>query len=133
MFILYQQDLLEVSVEEALFRARRQEELAPYAEELVRGVNSRHEEIDSLLDRHLEEWELGRLGAVERAILRVAVFELMQGGDVPPAVAIDQAVEQAKRYCSDEAGALVNGVLGSLLLSLQGPEDLSSGGRGDDE
>ncbi len=133
MFILYQQDLLDIPTEEALCRAGRQEELAPYAEELVRGVSSRKEEIDGLLDRHLEEWELGRLGAVERAILRIAVFELMQGRDVPPAVAIDQAVEQAKRYCSDEAGALVNGVLASLLVFLQGPRDRSSGGRTEDK
>ncbi len=129
MFILYQQDLLGITLEEALSRVRRQEELAPYAEELVWGVNRRIEEIDALLGRHLEEWELGRLGTVERAILRLAVFELTRGGDVPPAVAIDQAVEQAKRYCSDEAGALVNGVLGSLLVSLQRPGDLPGGGR----
>ena len=58
-----------------------------------------------------------RLGVLERAILRLAVFELLWEPEVPPAVVIDEAVGSAKRFCSDEAGSLVNGVLGSVAGS----------------
>ena len=57
------------------------------------------------------------LGVLERAILRLAAYELLWAMDVPAAVVIDEAVELAKRFCSDEAGALVNGVLGSLIAA----------------
>lgn len=113
LFILYQQDLLGLPVDVALCRV--EDQVSEYAEVLVRGVDLHRLEIDSLLSRHLEAWELSRLGVMERAILRLATFELLHSADVPPAVVIDQAVEHAKRYCSNEAGALVNGVLGALL------------------
>jgi transcription antitermination protein NusB len=62
-------------------------------------------------------WSVDRLGVLERSILRLAVFELLWRDDVPAAVAIDEAVALTKRFCSDEAGALVNGVLGSLIAA----------------
>lgn len=96
-------------------------EADPYARGLVLGVAKNQGLVDELLERHLVGWTLGRLGILERSILRVAVYELLGETDVPSAVAINEAVALAKRYCSGEAGALVNGVLGSLLVS----EDLS--------
>lgn len=116
VFILYQQDLLELSATDALKR-RRASRLEPYTQGVVLGVAEHGAEIDALVERHLEGWELSRLGSLERSILRVAAFELLYGTDVPEPVAIDQAVESAKRFCSDEAGALINGVLGSLAAS----------------
>jgi transcription antitermination protein NusB len=116
VFILYQQDLLELSATDALKRGRASG-LEPYTQGVVLGVAEHGAEIDDLVERHLEGWELSRLGSLERSILRVAAFELLYGTDVPEPVAIDQAVESAKRFCSDEAGALINGVLGSLAAS----------------
>jgi N utilization substance protein B len=116
MFILYQQDLLNLPLA-AVLQRMEDEQLAPYAEELVRGVDQHRDEIDSLLGDHLQDWELDRLGVLERAILRLATFELLYEPQTPKAVVIDQAVEQAKRYCCEEAGALVNGVLGALVES----------------
>jgi N utilization substance protein B len=72
-----------------------------------------------VLDKHVEGWSLQRLGVLERAILRLAAFELLWEPDLPSAVAIDEAVETAKRFCSDEAGSLINGVLGSVAGSVR--------------
>jgi N utilization substance protein B len=111
--VLYQQDLLRLGTEEALARST---ETTPddYAVKLVRGVGQYRDEIDDVLGRNVEGWSLQRLGVLERAILRLATYELLREPDVPSAVVIDEAVESAKRFCSDEAGSLVNGVLGAV-------------------
>jgi transcription antitermination protein NusB len=113
VFILYQQDLLRLSAEAALERAG-EEQVDGYARAVVQGVAADSDSIETLLSSHLAGWSLDRLGVLERAILRVAAFELLRRPDVPEAVVIDQAVELAKRFCSAEAGALVNGILGSM-------------------
>lgn len=113
VFALYQKDLLNISADSALERYRG-ESTDPYVLELVHGVSARQDEIDELLREHISGWSVQRLGTLERAILRVATYEMMWKQDVPAAVAIDEAVVLAKKFCSDEAGALVNGVLGSL-------------------
>jgi transcription antitermination protein NusB len=116
VFILYQQDLLGLSAEAALGRVES-EELGEYARALVLGVAENREEVDGLLAEHVTGWSLDRLGVLERAILRVAVYELLRQSEVPKAVVIDQAVGLAKRFCSEEAGALVNGILGSVAAA----------------
>jgi N utilization substance protein B len=133
VFVLYQQDLLGLTPNAALTRARRSAEgkrpiearggpVDEYTASLVEGVGEHRQEIDDLLGKHLEGWSVQRLGVLERAILRVAAFELVWEPDVPAAVVIDEAVESAKRFCSDEAGSLINGVLGSLSGSVRGQE-----------
>ena len=112
VFVLYQQDLLKLGTEAALGRVQ-DDDLDEYAKSLVRGVSSDGSAVDSLLDMNLSGWSLGRLGVLERAILRVAAYELLEEPEVPVAVAVDEAVNLAKRFCSAEAGALVNGILGS--------------------
>lgn len=114
VFVLYQRDLLNLTVEGAFARAADAGGLAPYAESLVRGVDTHAGDIDAILSTNLSGWTLDRLGILERSILRLAVYEMLWESEVPRAVAIDEAVELAKRFCSDEASALVNGVLGSV-------------------
>jgi N utilization substance protein B len=116
VFVLYQQDLLGLAPDEALDRAGGAD-IGDYTAQLVRGVGEHRPEIDEVLEEHVEGWSVQRLGVLERAILRLAAYELLWEPDVPPAVVIDEAVESAKRFCSDEAGSLVNGVLGSLAGS----------------
>ena len=116
VFVLYQKDLLELTLEAALERIG-DAELDPYARALVLGVAQEQVAIDSVLQPHVAGWSLERLGILERSILRLATYELLWEAGVPEAVVIDEAVELAKRFCSDEAGALVNGVLGSLAIS----------------
>jgi len=117
VFILYQQDLLGITPAAALARETTVE-VSRYARSLVLGVGQRQREIDDSLAPHLSSWSLERLGALERSILRVAAYEMLWEEGFPAAVAIDEAVTLARRFCSDEAGALVNGVLGSLLKAV---------------
>lgn len=92
--------------------------LAPYSRRLILGVNEQGTQIDDLLSRNLKGWALERLAPLERSILRLAVFEMLAVEDVPTAVAIDEAVELAKRFASQEAGVLVNGVLAAVAAEL---------------
>ena len=84
-----------------------------YAWDLARAVAERAEELDRRIDEATQGWPADRLGALERNVLRIAIHEL-ERGEVPPEVAIDEAVRLAKRYASDEAGKLVNGILGKI-------------------
>jgi N utilization substance protein B len=84
----------------------------PYAAELAEGVAEDVDELDRRITAASEGWPADRLGAVERSILRLAVYELDRGLAAP--IAIDEAVRLAKRYATDEAGKLVNGVLGRI-------------------
>ncbi|MCK8673706.1 transcription antitermination factor NusB [Rhodococcus sp. HM1] len=89
--------------------------VAPYTRTLVRGVAEHLDELDQLIADHLHEWTLERLPAVDRAILRIAAWELFHATDVPPVVAVDEAVELAKSLSTDDSPAFVNGVLGQLV------------------
>ncbi len=90
--------------------------LNPYTETVARGVAVHAAHIDDLISSHLQGWTLPRLPAVDRAILRVAVWELLHAQDVPEPVAVDEAVELAKELSTDESPGFVNGVLGQIML-----------------
>lgn len=90
--------------------------LNPYTDEVARGVAEHAAHIDELIGSHLQGWTLARLPAVDRAILRVAVWELLHARDVPEPVAVDEAVELAKELSTDDSPGFVNGVLGQIML-----------------
>jgi transcription antitermination protein NusB len=90
--------------------------LNPYTVTVARGVTQHAAHIDDLISAHLQGWTLDRLPAVDRAILRVAVWELLHANDVPEPVAVDEAVELAKKLSTDESPGFVNGVLGQIML-----------------
>jgi transcription antitermination protein NusB len=85
-----------------------------YSRELAEAVIEQHEELDRRITEAADEWTADRLGALERNILRLALLELDRG-EVPLEVAIDEAVTLAKRYSSEDAGRLVNGILGRII------------------
>jgi N utilization substance protein B len=89
--------------------------LGEYAEVLVRGYAAHADRIDDLLSEHAEGWTLDRMPAVDRAILRIGVYELLYSPDVPAAVAVDEAVELAKSLSTDNSPRFINGVLGQIL------------------
>lgn len=91
-------------------------QLNPYTVTVVRGVTEHAAHIDELIASHLQGWTLERLPAVDRAVLRVAVWELLHADDVPEPVAVDEAVELAKALSTDESPGFVNGVLGQIML-----------------
>ena len=84
-----------------------------YTRELVDAVRSRAAELDVRITASAEGWTADRLGVVERNVLRIAIHEL-QAGEVPTEVGIDEAVTLAKRYASEDAARLVNGILGRV-------------------
>ncbi|EIC08693.1 transcription antitermination factor NusB [Microbacterium sp. oral taxon 186 str. F0373] len=85
-----------------------------YAREIVDGVIDNRDEIDEQIITHARDWKLERMPAVDRAILRLAVWELMFNDEVPAAVVIDEAVELAKEFSTDDSGSFVHGVLGRI-------------------
>jgi N utilization substance protein B len=88
--------------------------LPPYSIELVEGVVAQQERIDELISTYAHGWTLGRMPAVDRAVLRIGAWELLFG-DVPDAVAVDEAVELARALSTDESPTFVNGLLGRLV------------------
>jgi N utilization substance protein B len=82
-----------------------------FAEQLVHGVLSHRVAIDALIVKFARNYELQRIAAVDRNILRLAIYEMMHNLDVPPVVAINEAIEIAKKYGSEESGRFVNGIL----------------------
>ena len=90
--------------------------LNSYTVTVARGVTDHRAHIDDLIATHLQGWTLERLPAVDRAILRVAVWELLHADDVPEPVAVDEAVELAKQLSTDDSPGFVNGVLGQVML-----------------
>lgn len=93
-----------------------------YAKELVTGVARRREEIDALLAGHATHWRVERMAAVDRNLLRLAIYEMAWGG-TPASVAIDEAIELARRFGSERSSAFVNGVLDAVgrTLAVQAP------------
>jgi len=117
--VLYEADqrgLSPIAVLEAE-GSRSDRALNPYTLALVEGVVERLSDIDALLATHSVEWSVDRMPAVDRAILRMGTYELLWGPDVPPAVAIDEAVELAKGLSTDDSAGFVNGVLGKIAAN----------------
>ena len=114
--LLYQLDVREGPLDAlyAQYSADTREPIPGYTREAVDGASGMLRILDRRLDAATDGWSIDRLGAVERAILRLALWEISERSDVPAEVAIDEAVELAKRYASAEAAGLVNGVLGRL-------------------
>jgi N utilization substance protein B len=108
LFILYQWDVTGQPIA-SLYEG----EIDPFARDLVDGVVPRATELDRRITEAAVGWPAERLGTLERNILRIGLYELDRG-DVPAPVAIDEAVRLAKRYASEDAARLVNGVLGRL-------------------
>jgi len=93
---------------------QNQEPIFGYAREIVQGVVDNHEEIDDLLETYSQGWALDRMPNLDRAILRVAVWEILHNPEVPDAVAVNEAVEMAKELSTDDSGSFVNGLLSRI-------------------
>lgn len=108
VFILFQWDVTGQPLG-SLYEGETDE----YSQRLAEAVAARAAELDARITAATDDWTADRLGAVERNVLRVALAEL-DAGDVPVEVILDEAVTLAKRYASDDAGRLVNGILGRI-------------------
>jgi N utilization substance protein B len=108
VFVLYQWDVTSSPLG-SLFEG----EVDDYTQTIADRVSAHVEELDAKITEASDDWTADRLGAVERNILRVAIEEL-DAGEIPMEVVLDEAVTLAKRYASDDAGRLVNGILGKI-------------------
>ena len=117
--ILYQHEMNPQPLEELLAsfweeNATQPEEVRSFANFLVRGTLDHITEIDEVLARYTENWQLNRMAAIDRNIMRFAVFELLYVEDIPPKVSINEAVNIAKKFSQEESGKFVNGVLDKI-------------------
>jgi transcription antitermination protein NusB len=119
---LYQSDVNECSLDATMQRWREYRgSLEPYAVSLARGVEGEREHLDAVLSEVSEGWPVHRMSAIDRTILRLALYEMLYVDDVPPEVAVNEAVELATGYSGDEAPAFVGGVLrGANLRAHEG-------------
>lgn len=115
--ILFEADQRGTDPTEVLARRRADgdEPANPYTVVLVEGVAGHQAEIDAAISAHAHGWSLERMPAVDRAVLRLGVYEVRFGTGVPTAVAIDEAVQLAKDLSTDESPAFVNGLLGAVV------------------
>jgi N utilization substance protein B len=118
--LLYEAELKEQAPHEVLADLP----LAPedFVVDLVAGVGAHQSRIDELIAAHAIDWTLERMPAVDRNILRVAVYELLHRPDIPSAVVLSEAVELATRYGTDESTRFVNGLLASVAKDVRPPE-----------
>jgi len=129
---LYQMEMNEVNAEQAVamlieeaqhdnesnVKLENAAELTRFVKELVGGILERKNDIDALLSDFLKGWQVDRLSRVDKQILRLAAFEMVFRDNVPPKVAVNEAIELAKHFGTDESGKFVNGVLGKMIKEL---------------
>ena len=118
MQALYQTECARISIKEALDNIFEEEpyikETKDFSLKLADGTWEQKEEIDKIIKKYSKEWKLERMGGVDRNILRLAIFELMNK-ETPAQVVINEAVELAKKYSTIEAAKFINGILGAYL------------------
>ena len=94
----------------------------PFFGELVRGVMALRNEIDQVIERFSNNWKINRMPCVDRNIIRIAVYELLNCNDIPPKVSINEAIDIGKKYGTKDSGAFINGILDSVHLALENNE-----------
>ena len=116
--LLYKQELNPETIETLLNSFWENYPASPdvqeYAERLIRGTLQNLAEIDAILTKYAEHWEIHRMASVDRNILRFATYELLYLEDIPPKVAINEAVDIAKKFSQEESGKFVNGILDKI-------------------
>ena len=97
-----------------------------FADPLIRGTIEHRGEVDAAIERHVRNWSLGRMAAVDRNVLRLAVYEMLFREDIPPVVSINEAVDIAKKFSTHDSGKFVNGILDKVKGELMRPARIVS-------
>jgi len=127
--MLFQHDMAQSPVDEILITywnelADAEEDVRDFANDLVRGTISHAPEIDELIRQRTEHWRISRMAVVDRNLLRLAVYEFLFQPDTPKTVAINEALEIARRFSTHEATQFINGILDAIKRDLdEHPED----------
>ena len=129
--LLYQLDLrgdeVLAEVDAGLGEATKDPEVKEFARRLVLGAHQSREATDRRLATVTRNWDVKRMAAIDRNILRMAIYELQHCPDVPPKVAINEAIELGKRYSTANSGAFINGILDRVRKDLESEHAESSG------
>jgi transcription antitermination protein NusB len=128
--MLYEYDVGKHSRDEILHTFWQMDEhpekVRDFANQLFDGTIQRLKEIDKVIQQHTKNWRLGRMAAVDRNVLRLAVFEFLSGGKTPETVVINEALEIAKKFSTQESAQFVNGILDSIKIEI-----IEKGRKGD--
>lgn len=124
---LFQTEFNPDELEKALADFWSDEERKPsdrdrnYVNEVIHGVIEKQRDIDRTISKYTDNWDVERLGVLDRTVLRLATYEMLFRGDIPPVVSINEAVEIAKAYSGKDSGRFVNGVLDRIQKELDRP------------
>lgn len=122
---LFQRDFNRGDLNEALevfwTEAKAGKRFRQFAEDLIRGVEANRKSLDEMIQRYAEHWDIKRMGAVDRNVMRVALYEMIHCPDIPPVVSINEAVELAKDLSGLESGKFVNGILDRARKDIERP------------
>lgn len=100
--------------EEFVQEATKSKEVADYARRLVEGVRAELPELDRRISEVAKNWQLGRMAVVDRNVLRLGAYEILRCEDIPPKVAINEAIDLGKKYSTEHSGAFINGILDKI-------------------
>ena len=121
--MLFQIDLIggrpEAVFHEFWANRETEEQSREFAEQLVWGVHGKRREMDRVIIGSAEHWRIERMAVVDRNVLRMAVYEMITEAETPPAVIIDEAIEVAKKFGSEESGSFINGILDSVRKRIE--------------
>lgn len=122
--ILYGADMREESINQALAAEQARNDADPkrasswpYARDIIIGITEHGDEIDELIETYSQGWTIARMPAVDRALLRIGLWEILYNDEVPDAVAISEAVDSARVHSTDDSAGFVNGLLGRIAAS----------------
>lgn len=116
---LFQIDVSNIDPKDTITHALDEQESDPFFEELVFGVLEQKDKLDDMISQHLVNWKLDRIANVDRAILRLSVYEMVYQEDIPVSVSMNEAIELAKLFGDDKAPKFVNGVLSNIKNDLK--------------
>jgi len=119
LLILYARDIAKDPVDECRRKfwendAREEDSVVEFSDFLVFGVESNLDKIDGIITKYATNWKMARMATIDRNVLRIASFELLYAPDVPPKVAMNEAIELAKKYGDKDSGKFVNGILDKI-------------------
>lgn len=124
--IIYQVDIHKGSLDEILEDFIAENEISEkdktYIDDVVSGIAQYKEEINHEIEQNTKNWKVGRISKISRAILQLALYEILKREDIPITVSINEAVEIAKTYDCEQAGRFVNGILGAVQKKIQSSE-----------
>lgn len=116
--ILYASDISKETISECAEKfwkdTEEEGEVSKFLKFLIQGVETNYDRINELIVKYAANWKLSRMAAIDRNILRMAIFELLYSPDTPPKVAINEAIEIAKKYSDRDSGKFVNGILDKI-------------------